>query len=527
MTEILYEALNDEVRGDVAGVFGALRGVAADTPFGNGVLGAFTPLRMLHAGSLMVGVRARSGALRGIATERGHTSVVGRLSELTGYATDRGFAPTVQYVFGALNAPTGAIEARQVVHGNVLGQCVLHGVATEGANAVRGECVTRVRARQQFVYVAGISAFQPPGYMAMTVSAAHPHSRLSEYLRVRGRPVLRVIKTLVERLALSTRPTTALQAISHLRDAVDFIDQIGVVWKLLLQDAVQVAGAPAPSLVAMERVHEILRLVAGPGSALQVRRLVAEALALNDALAVVAKEQIGETAAFAAAFSSALQARMTLLDQLLVNDVAAGAARVHAMIDESIVLGDTPSSVLEALNRLHGTIGFSLTVRIGDDTYLAWVVNTETRAAWTYENYPFNSFCEFEGRYYGAAADGIYTLDGADDAGEDIKARFRLGLNNLGTGKMKRVPSLYLGYRSDGTLVLKVISTSPGGEKEENWYRLTPQHAGATREGRIKIGRGIKSVYFDFEVANVNGADFDVDALELFPMILDRRIGGE
>lgn len=366
--------------------------------------------------------------------------------------------------------------------------------------------------------------FQGHGWMSAT--AGFQRSLLSDVLALSGAPLPKAIDRLIERLALADGPMSVLQASAALRDAVDFVDRIAVVWRLLLVDTLVLDAAAVPSLSAAAELVDSLALVGGPGSSLSARNLVAETLGMADTLAVLAKEALGDTAVFGAVLTSHIRQRVAALDALLLDAIAAGGARISAVVEDTLRLGDTPASTAEMLAHLRETVGFAVSIRLGDDLYLAWVVNTETRAATQYENFPFNSFAELGGRYFAAADDGIYLLGGEDDDGEAIRARLRIGLSNLGTGKEKRMPAMYWGYRADGDLVLKVVTTEPSGEKVENWYALRPRGAGDMREGRVQIGRGLKSVYWDFEVANIDGADFELDSLELFPMILDRRVRG-
>jgi hypothetical protein len=39
----------------------------------------------------------------------------------------------------------------------------------------------------------------------------------------------------------------------------------------------------------------------------------------------------------------------------------------------------------------------------------------------------------------------------------------------------------------------------------------------------VKMGRGVKSRYWQFTISNVDGADFEIDELVLLPIILKRR----
>jgi hypothetical protein len=41
---------------------------------------------------------------------------------------------------------------------------------------------------------------------------------------------------------------------------------------------------------------------------------------------------------------------------------------------------------------------------------------------------------------------------------------------------------------------------------------------------RVDIGRGARGVYWEFELLNQNGDDFDIADITLLPVIRDRRI---
>jgi hypothetical protein len=218
---------------------------------------------------------------------------------------------------------------------------------------------------------------------------------------------------------------------------------------------------------------------------------------------------------------------------LAVQAVAAAAALADVVGDlgtmtvlnlETVNVNDV-AGVFQALTvALSEGINVALTLETEGDVYDAWVLNTQTAAAYQYSNFNFNSFAEFEGKYYGCAETGIYLLEGDDDAGTAISSSLRTGMTNLGTGLQKRITSAYLGYRSDGQMVLKVVSVNEAGQKIEWWYEQVDQDAPAMRSGRIKVGRGLKSVYWAFEISNKDGADFELDVVELYPMVLERRL---
>ena len=169
------------------------------------------------------------------------------------------------------------------------------------------------------------------------------------------------------------------------------------------------------------------------------------------------------------------------------------------------------------------TATFVTRLPLVDGEYSAWILNTETAGAWEYSNYPFNSFATFEGRSFGLTDTTLYELEGSDDDGTEIAAWYRTGLMDLGTSRLKTVPRAYLGYSAESGLVLKTYTTE-GGEKRERWYAMVPTTADATREGRVKLARGVRARLWGFEVHNVDGGSIDVDKLQVLPVVLRRRI---
>lgn len=159
-----------------------------------------------------------------------------------------------------------------------------------------------------------------------------------------------------------------------------------------------------------------------------------------------------------------------------------------------------------------------------DDQFTAWVLNTKTLGATPYNNFDFNSFAAFNETTYAAKTDGIYDLTGDTDQGEAIVAEIRTGQMNLGTGKEKRCPTAYIGAKTNGSLVMKVVTDEPSGTKTENWYAVETRPADSVRTTRVTFGRGLKSVYWQFALSNVDGSDFELASLEMLPVILTRRI---
>lgn len=152
-----------------------------------------------------------------------------------------------------------------------------------------------------------------------------------------------------------------------------------------------------------------------------------------------------------------------------------------------------------------------------------FAMHTETMALTQYSNFPFNSFAQFNGVYLGASDAGIFALTGATDNGAAINAYARVGITDFATSHLKRVDRAYVGYRSDGDLVLRIITD----EVQQRDYLMRRTVATPGIHGNlVRFGKGLAARYWQFEVRNVNGSDFDLNIVELKPTTLRRRFGG-
>lgn len=185
---------------------------------------------------------------------------------------------------------------------------------------------------------------------------------------------------------------------------------------------------------------------------------------------------------------------------------------------------ELPVFTLDATGRTETVIGsglltlplFSVTGELQPDlqeastTGFALVVNTKTGAVTTYENFGFNSFAVINGTYLAAAGATLYALGSATDDGTAITAILATPISDLGTKTQKRVPEAFIGYRSGGQVELRVKTD------DSDWYayQMDETRTSGVYRNRVKIGRGLKGSYFQFEFRNVDGADFELDVIE-------------
>jgi len=113
---------------------------------------------------------------------------------------------------------------------------------------------------------------------------------------------------------------------------------------------------------------------------------------------------------------------------------------------------------------------------------------------------------------YAALSDGLYRLDGGDDAGVPIQARFMLGFTDLGVEAVKSQRVAYLGGKFDGRLA--VIVRTDQSQSELRYVAEMPyDQAAGKAPARVKIGRGLRGRYWQLGIENVDGNSFELDRI--------------
>jgi hypothetical protein len=153
--------------------------------------------------------------------------------------------------------------------------------------------------------------------------------------------------------------------------------------------------------------------------------------------------------------------------------------------------------------------------------YLGLCLQLERSALSQYANYNFNSMCKFNGEYLGANENGIFSLDDGDlDGTTQIDAFFELLTSDWGIEHQKRIRSLYVGYETNGQLMVTVKDD----DDNQREYVLEPNHLDNKQHSAKLFGdRNGKGRYWMIRFDNVNGSDFSVDNVKVLPVILNRK----
>lgn len=153
-------------------------------------------------------------------------------------------------------------------------------------------------------------------------------------------------------------------------------------------------------------------------------------------------------------------------------------------------------------------------------SYAGYALQTQRHALTTYDHLPFAALAQVDGVYLAAGPGGLFVLEGATDDSALIAASARLGITDFGDPQVKRVDMIYVNYRTDGALSLNVTTDDTATYS----YPLTAHGNERLNTTRVKIGKGARGVYWQLALANVNGADFDLERLDVVPLSTTRRI---
>lgn len=153
-------------------------------------------------------------------------------------------------------------------------------------------------------------------------------------------------------------------------------------------------------------------------------------------------------------------------------------------------------------------------------TFRTWVLNMQHKALTEYTGWTFNSYAKFRGATLAASDAGVVAL-GTQDLDNDapISALVRDGAMDYDSNMVKRVPYIYTGLTTASALRFSLTTEEYGTQV----YTLTPWKAGL-RPRRVKTAEGARSRYWQWTLENLDGGDFEVDVISLYPVETSRRV---
>lgn len=330
------------------------------------------------------------------------------------------------------------------------------------------------------------------------------------------------VKPLRDAIRLTGSPFGALTLHPHVAEQIRFSGAMVVIWRMLVDEEINVVGDVAGSPSKYMRLLDTLVATGLIHTHSEARATLTAALAINGMAASGWHATAADTIGFQEAFFEHVRSVNALLDTLELDASAAPSLRIMALADGHLALDDSALPHLAIKETTREDLLLYGAIRLGDDEYVGWVLNEGAPSE--YRNFPFNGFTAFNGRYYGTSREGLYLLEGDTDDGDPITASIKTALMDFGTGVLKRLPDVYVAFVGGDTVLLKVITTGQRGEQVETLYTASVPAGAAMHNVNIRIGQGLTSRYWQFELTNVDGAEFEIDELAWRPMTLDRRV---
>lgn len=270
-------------------------------------------------------------------------------------------------------------------------------------------------------------------------------------------------------------------------------------------------------------VTEAIAATAALAGASTISAAAAASIAAADSIIGALHAPVTESTEVADTLVQKITLLMALTETPDTSDTITDTLTVVATVAESAVTSATLAGGLSISGVLTEAMVVSVLFGFAGDEFVGYVVNAEGAfPASSYTNWPFNSYAQLGTKTYAAQEDGVYEITGSDDAGTNISAYITTGFLDFGSSSQKRIRSVQLGYTADDEMRL-YVRTEEGGTLKEYWYEAAPLTADTPREHVIKIGRGLKSMYWQFKLINTAGGDFNIDVVRLYPVLLRRR----
>jgi hypothetical protein len=151
-----------------------------------------------------------------------------------------------------------------------------------------------------------------------------------------------------------------------------------------------------------------------------------------------------------------------------------------------------------------------------------WVLNTESKHHSTYNNWQINSFGMFNGQPIAAMPDGLYQMNGADDAGADITGKIYWPPSDLTSRQQKALEAAFIRLRGNVSDISFVVVID---ETEKRIFNISMAQ---TKEGncvkRVPMPRGFKGNLYQFGIEYTGSSNIEMFEVEVISMELGRKL---
>lgn len=442
------------------------------------------------------------------------------------YSSSIAVEPTVNVGWGISGLESVVSEGSLVFHGTILGYAARDLVSssdyiTNGVFALAPS--DGVQSYQVPDYVGEVFIQMTPGYLYVHGSAFDLPMGLAS-----GNVVGTVDSDLTvqafERPRVRATLSSSLTGVSTANEVVRPHDAADVLLWLIAEAEAAASDSAEMYLDMLLEAADIALVLGLSTSQFNAMLTVAVLAEAHDAAAPIIDAAVED--ALAALDDAAINRIALVLEAMstaLIVDEAQGSVSLSLFAFDEAALTDETASSLEAVAAALDSGQLVGIARFGADVYAMYAMTLSGALVSEYD-LQVNSQATIGGRTYAATPDGLFLLEGDDDDGAPIVARLRKGWTSLGTQFKKQVANAYLGYTSDGQIRLKVSTTdNTNAEGHSVVYAVNKVAKRTIAENRIDMAKGRHSVYWDFEIGNVMGSDFELNVIKVWRLALNRR----
>lgn len=194
------------------------------------------------------------------------------------------------------------------------------------------------------------------------------------------------------------------------------------------------------------------------------------------------------------------------------DDHTQGAVRAGDTLEDGFSLSDATDLQVVRFDAVSDALTFSDEAFYKNPGAIAWLMNTETAAAYWYSNWQFSDMVQVGDVVLAVGPEGLCVIGGNTDAGEVIDAVLKYGFMDFGTEQKKRLPEIVFGYAADTPMAVEVETYGQGYPAFE--YRISPQRQSQQpTNGRLTPGKALNARYWRIAVHNTDGGAFSVNSI--------------
>ena len=330
---------------------------------------------------------------------------------------------------------------------------------------------------------------------------------------------LSLLLNLLDTIAVSDSILGPRVTTDTLTDSLALSDSVLVAYLYQILDTISMSDSDVGIIARIDIIQDKLVILDTSSSLSSFLSTISDIIDLLDSITHGIDKTILDTIAVTEVLVNLTNIVNTILSTILMSDTDTMSSSVLLLTSDTISMSDSDDTTA-VLNSL---LEEDLVIIIGDldggEKYISYLLSPETFSVSTYSNYNFYNSTRFKDDYLFINKTGLYKYGGDTDVLENIEAKIKTAAMSFGTSNLKQLPNFYMGLSNSNKLVLKV---SVDG-KATVFYKLNKQTENLQTQ-KIAIGKGLIGRYFQFEVITQENTQFELDALEFYPLVLKRKL---